>query len=355
MQVMARRSCGPIGRGSSDMPTRCPRRSWSPIVIRRRFCNTDNWWSDAFRRLSSCSARSAAVCRLYTAVLSLAHSADSLVVGLRDSVHIYDAKRGSLEKRLDGSGLSVALSTNGLLATASSSTVRVWRSPDWSEAFAIRGQSAPVAFSHHGRFLAANSREGIRIHDASDGHFISLVPNSMPPFAFSPRDDVLAVDTREGIAVWSVNEVKILRVLHGSEGVFDTRWIRERRMLAFSRDGRSIFAARNTLRNGSIFALESWDEATGEHLETLPNRDRAPEHSGTISSLAFAPQAQLLATASWDHSIRLWELGTGKSPQVLYGNRSEVWALTFSQDGRTVISGAKDGSVRLWATNHVSK
>ena len=147
----------------------------------------------------------------------------------------------------------------------------------------------------------------------------------------------------------------MLRVLQGSEGVFDTRWIRERRILDFSRDGRSIFAARNTLRNGSIFALESWDEATGEHLETLPNRDRAPEHSGTISSLAFAPQAQLLATASWDHSIRLWELGTGKSPQVLYGNRSEVWALTFSQDGRTVISGAKDGSVRLWATNHVSK
>ena len=76
-----------------------------------------------------------------SSVLSLAHSADSLVVGLRDSVHIYDAKRGSLEKTLDGSGLSVALSTNGLLATASSSAVRVWRSPDWSEAFAIRGQS----------------------------------------------------------------------------------------------------------------------------------------------------------------------------------------------------------------------
>ena len=197
-----------------------------------------------------------------SSVLSLAHSADSLVVGLRDSVHIYDAKRGSLEKRLDGSGLSVALSTNGLLATASSSTVRVWRSPDWSEAFAIRGQSAPVAFSHHGRFLAANSREGIRIHDASDGHFISLVPNSMPPFAFSPRDDVLAVDTREGIAVWSVNEVKILRVLQGSEGVFDTRWTRERRILDFSRDGRSIVAARNTLRSGSIFVLELWDAAT---------------------------------------------------------------------------------------------
>ena len=148
--------------------------------------------------------------------------------------------------------------------------------------------------------------------------------------------------------------MKTLRVLQNSEGAFDTRWIRERRILDFSRDGRSIVAARNTLRSGSIFVLELWDAATGEHLETLPNRDHTPEHSGTISSIAFNPQAQLLVSASWDHSIRLWELGNGNSPQALYGNRSEVWALTFSPDGRTIISGAKDGSVRLWPTNHVS-
>jgi len=290
-----------------------------------------------------------------SSVLSLAHSSDSLVVGLRDSVHIYDAKSGSLEKTLAGSGLSVALSTNGLLATASSSTVRVWRSPDWSEGYSIRGHSAPVAFSHDGRFLAANSPEGVRVYDASDGHFLSLVPNSMPPFAFSPRGDVLVVDTRDGIALWSMNEMKTLLVLQNSEGVFDIRWIRERRILDFSPDGRSIVAARNTLRSGSIFALELWDAATGEHRVTLPERSHTPEHSGTISSIAFDPQAQLLASASWDHSIRLWEFGNGNSPQALYGNRSEVWALTFSSDGRTIISGAKDGSVRLWPTNHVSK
>src|SRR6266542_2288470 len=73
-----------------------------------------------------------------SSVLSLAHSSDSLVVRLRDSVHIYDAKSGRLEKTLAGSGLSVALSTKGLLATASSSTVRVWRSPDRSEEHTLR-------------------------------------------------------------------------------------------------------------------------------------------------------------------------------------------------------------------------
>src|SRR5207247_3957326 len=91
------------------------------------------------------------------------------------------------------------------------------------------------------------------------------------------------------------------------------------------------------------------------HRGTCPEQSRTPEHSGTIASIALAPQAQLLTSASWDHSIRLWELGSGNSPQALYGNGSEVWALTFSPDGRTIVSGAKDGSVRLWPTNHVSK
>src|SRR5438477_1353416 len=45
MQVMALCSCGPIGRGSSDISTRCLRQSCSPIVIRRRFCNTSKWFT----------------------------------------------------------------------------------------------------------------------------------------------------------------------------------------------------------------------------------------------------------------------------------------------------------------------
>ena len=54
-----------------------------------------------------------------SSVLSLANSPEWLVVGLQDSVRIYDSKTGSLVKTLAKSGSSVALSTAGLLATAS--------------------------------------------------------------------------------------------------------------------------------------------------------------------------------------------------------------------------------------------
>ena len=86
-----------------------------------------------------------------SSVLSLANSPEWLVVGLQDSVRIYDAKTGSLVKTLAKSGSSVALSTAGLLATAGKSSVRVWRTSDWAEAYSVPEHTAPVAFSPDGR------------------------------------------------------------------------------------------------------------------------------------------------------------------------------------------------------------
>lgn len=70
-----------------------------------------------------------------------------LVAGLQDAVRIYDSKTGSLVNTLSKSGFSVALWTAGLLAIASKSAVRVWRTSDWSEAFSVQDHMAPVAFS----------------------------------------------------------------------------------------------------------------------------------------------------------------------------------------------------------------
>ena len=125
--------------------------------------------------------------------------------------------------------------------------------------------------------------------------------------------------------------------------------------LVFSPDGHSIVAARNTLRDGSIFVLEVWDSTTGEKVATVPVQRNATEHSGMISSLAFAPGGQLLASGSRDHSIRLWDVATLQCVERLHGNPSEVWAVAFTADGQGILSGAKDGTIRLWPTNAAAR
>jgi WD40 repeat protein len=56
-----------------------------------------------------------------------------------------------------------------------------------------------------------------------------------------------------------------------------------------------------------------------------------------------------------DHSIRLWDLQSQRDPTVLHGHLTEVWSVAFSPDGRTLISGAKDGSINLWSIPVTSK
>jgi len=56
----------------------------------------------------------------------------------------------------------------------------------------------------------------------------------------------------------------------------------------------------------------------------------------------------LLASGSGDQTIRLWNTKTWSEVATLRGHEDEVFSLAFSSDGRRLISGGKDGSVRLW-------
>lgn len=285
-----------------------------------------------------------------SSILSLATSAELLVVGLRNAVNIYNPKTGNPLKTLAKPGNSVALSSGGLLATSGKNSVRVWRPSDWVETLSLTNFSAPVAFSSDGRLLAANSPGGIRVVDSSTGKLVADIPNSMPPFAFSPTGNVIAVDTREGILLWELKTLKELRLLNDSKGVFNHSgfWMRDRNALAFSPDGHSIVAARNTLKNESVFVLDVWATDSGEKNSSIPTESNTIEHTGTIAELAFAPGGELMASSGWDHSVRLWSFNTRQRVKVLHGNPSEIWTLAFTPGGAAVITGGKDGTVRRW-------
>ena len=55
-----------------------------------------------------------------------------------------------------------------------------------------------------------------------------------------------------------------------------------------------------------------------------------------------------LATASWDKTIKLWEVSSGKELKTLTGHVFGISALVASRDGRWFASAAGDNTVRLW-------
>ncbi len=101
------------------------------------------------------------------------------------------------------------------------------------------------------------------------------------------------------------------------------------------------------LKDGRV-ATAGADARIGIWTRGRPKPDTVLEgHSGPIVALAVSPDGVTLASASWDHTIRLWPL-TGGSPRVLKGSEQNVNGVAFSPDGKRVVSAGYDASLRIW-------
>ena len=157
--------------------------------------------------------------------------------------------------------------------------------------------------------------------------------------------------------------------------------------LRFSPDGHLLAARnRNPPKAAMVGAFTLWDARTGARLPELPAfvEDRACSfefshhgkwlavgraddsvliwdltgqrellrpmsgHSYDIVSLAFSPDDQTLASASWDTTVRLWDVATGREKRILPGHKLCAGYVSFSPDGQTLATAAGDDVVRLW-------
>ena len=91
----------------------------------------------------------------------------------------------------------------------------------------------------------------------------------------------------------------------------------------------------------------AWDLAT-DPKEFSPRKLALPHGSiGIVNAVAFTPDGQTMLSAGTDNNITLWDLSGRGQPLKLKGHVREVFSIDVSPDGRTLVSGADDRTVKL--------
>ena len=108
--------------------------------------------------------------------------------------------------------------------------------------------------------------------------------------------------------------------------------------VAFSGDGRLLASA------SGDHTVRVWDVAAAKCVAVLTG------HTDQVFSAVFHPDGKRLASAGRDRAIWLWDLATGQEVARLEGHTNYVFSLAFSPDGTSLVSGSGDGTVRIWDT-----
>ncbi|MDE0022355.1 MAG: WD40 repeat domain-containing protein [Candidatus Poribacteria bacterium] len=291
-----------------------------------------------------------------------------------------------------GAFISLAQDRERNNPSALPSNIALWNLPDGAKLRLGKGTIGPdydssnrgaLAFSRNGDVLAVAGGVGVWLYDAKTGAEIDLLRGH--------TGIVNYVDySQDGRALLTAGNDKTARLWNAETGAL--RHIfgdpsKSVHSAALSPDGR-------TVATGASASIDLWSADTGKHFRTLVGDMRSRGHGRGVYSLAYSPDGKLLASVSDQYDVRIWNAETGAQlhyikgiasggvmlfspdsqtlvcsgktyshvnwplrivdPQKgavirsIYGHTRTIHAAAFSPDGKKLVSGGDDASIRIW-------
>src|SRR5207248_2197925 len=95
-------------------------------------------------------------------------------------------------------------------------------------------------------------------------------------------------------------------------------------------------ACRRLVTAGSDGALKLWDLGNGELLRTFVG------HRAAVDGVTFSPDGRLILSASWDRTLKLWDVDADHELRTFSGHTSWVHSVAFCGDDRHALSASED-------------
>lgn len=196
-----------------------------------------------------------------------------------------------------------------------------------------------VVFSPNGKLLASGggNEQNVKLWDTSTGQELLTLnfAGFLNSLAFSPNGEILATagndnSNYENIVLWNAATGQKLRAIKVDFPTVTS--------VAFSPSD-NVLASGNS--DGSI---KFWDVATGKELKTFNG------HSEQVNSVSFSSNGKLLASGSNDKNVKLWDVATGKVIKTFDGHPNWVNSVVLSPDGNTLASADQDNEINIWDT-----
>jgi len=233
----------------------------------------------------------------------------------------------------------------------------------------------PLHLNEECRYLASSSKDTtIKIWDTLMGicaRSLSGHAQSVTCIKWGGKNLIYSSSQDRTIKVWRADDGILCRSLDGHghwvntlalssdyvlrTGAFDPKEATIVKQEAS--ESRSELKAKALKRYNQLFLTESEKLISGSDDFTMflwnPEIEKKPicrmtGHQQLINDVKFSPDARIIASASFDKSIKLWDGKTGKFMTTLRGHVQQVYQISFSSDSRLLVSGSADSTLKVW-------